>query len=220
MPQKKNALVLEYLRSRTARAFGDLAGCFAVLHNVGYMDTEEVELETYRPLFDAFELVEEALPTMQALLAVMQPDRELMRRRAAEGFSSVTALAEMIQTTTELSYRTAHRVVARAVRLAVERGLDATGIDAALLNQAAAETIGTSVALDDAAIAQSLDPRRFIEQHAVTGGTAPQEVRRMIAQRREHLRVDEQALSASRQALSDGRERLRQAVALIASAPR
>jgi len=108
---------------------------------------------------------------MQALLAVMQPDRQLMRRRAAEGFSSVTALAELIQTKTELSYRTAHRVVARAVRLAVERGLDATGFDAALLNQAAAETIGTSLALDDAAIAQCLDPRRFISGNR-TGATA------------------------------------------------
>src|SRR5205809_1102906 len=28
MPQKKNALVLEYVRSRTARTIGALAGCF------------------------------------------------------------------------------------------------------------------------------------------------------------------------------------------------
>ena len=217
MPQKKNALVLEYVRSRTARAVGDLAGCFAVLHNVGYMDSEEVELECYRPLFDGFALVEEALPTMQALLAAMQPDRELMRRRAAEGFSSVTALAELIHTKTDLSYRTAHRVVASAVRLAVERGLDATGINASLLNQAAAETIGAAIALDDAAIAQCLDPRRFIEQHAVIGGTAPREVKRMIASRRDQLSDDEGAIWARKEALAAGQTRLRAAAATIAS---
>src|SRR5207248_4486138 len=79
MPQKKNALVLEYVRSRTARAVGDLAGSFAVLHNVGYMDTEEVELECYLPLFDAFGIVDQSLPTMDALLSVMQPQRQHMR---------------------------------------------------------------------------------------------------------------------------------------------
>src|SRR5439155_1781449 len=158
---------------------------------------------------------EEALPTMQALLAAMQPNRELMRRRAAEGFSSVTALAEMIQTRTDLSYRTAHRVAARAVRLAVERGRDATGIDTALLEEAARETIGKPLALDAAAIAQCLDPQRFIAQHAVTGGPAPQEVRRMIAQRRQLLQADQENLSVRRQALAAGAQRLKQAVDAI-----
>src|SRR5438552_666898 len=121
MPQKKNALVLEYLRSRTAQVIGHLTGCFTVLHNVGYMDTEEVELECHRPLMDAFDLAEQSLPTMNAFVANMQPNRELMSQRCAQGFSSVTALAETIQTQKDVSYRTAHRIVARAVLLAVER---------------------------------------------------------------------------------------------------
>src|SRR5262249_278164 len=78
MPQKKNALVLEYLRSRPARTIGSLAASFAVLHNVGYMDTEEVELETYFPLFDAFAMTSETLPTLEVLVSVMEPNRKLM----------------------------------------------------------------------------------------------------------------------------------------------
>src|SRR5439155_3075333 len=128
-------------------------------------DTEEVEIETYRPLFEAFTLVDEALPTMNALLAAMQPNRELMRQRAAGGFSSVTALAEAIQTRERISYRTAHRIVARTVLLAVERGLDATQIDAKLLNAAANEMISRALALDDRAIAECLDPTHFVAQH-------------------------------------------------------
>src|SRR5207253_10765725 len=72
MPQKKNALVLEYIRSRTARTIGSLTGCFTILHNVGYMDTEEVELEVYQPLFEAFELTEQSLPTIEALVSAMK----------------------------------------------------------------------------------------------------------------------------------------------------
>ena len=216
MPQKKNGLVLEYVRARTAQTIGALTACLAVMHNVGYMDTEEVEFENYRPLFDAFTHVEEALPTMQALLEVMEPQRDLMRQRAAGGFSSVTALAEAIQTREEVSYRTAHRVVARAVLLAVERGRDATGIDAALVNEAARETLGRELTLDAAAIAQALDPRQFVQHHAGIGATAPSEVRRMIAGRREALAGDRAEVAARRKRLESAKQALKAAADAVA----
>jgi argininosuccinate lyase len=216
MPQKKNALVLEYIRSRTARVIGSLTGSFAVLHNVGYMDTEEVELETYQPLMEAFELTEQAVPSIDAFVSAMEPQRELMRQRAAWGFSSVTALAEAIQTEKNLSYRTAHRVVARSVLLAVEHGRDAMGIDSALLDQAAQEMIGTKLGLDPKTISECLDPRRFVEQHKVTGATAPSEVRRMAGERRKGLANDERAVQAHKNRIADGQKCLRDAVSRIA----
>ena len=158
MPQKKNALVLEYIRSRTARTVGALTGASPCCTTSATWTREEVEIETYQPLFDAFELTERGRCRRSTrCVAAMQPNRELMRRRAAWGFSSVTALAEAIQAKTDLSYRTAHRVVARAVLLAVERGRDATGIDAALLDQAAQEMIGRPLELD--AASRSAMPR-------------------------------------------------------------
>ena len=218
MPQKKNALVLEYVRARTAQTIGALTSCLAVIHNVGYMDTEDVELENYRPLFDAFRHVDEALPTMQALLEVMQPQRELMRQRAAAGFSSVTALAEAIQTREQLSYRTAHRVVARAVLLAVERGRDASGIEAALLNEAARETLGRELTLDESAIAQALDLRQFVRHHAGIGAPAPSEVRRMVAERRGALARGQGEVAARRQRLQSAKQVLQSAAAARARA--
>jgi argininosuccinate lyase len=216
MPQKKNALVLEYIRSRTARVIGQLTGSFAVLHNVGYMDTEEVELETYQPLMEAFELTEQAVPTIDAFVRAMEPQRELMRERAAWGFSSVTALAEAIQTQTNLSYRTAHRVVARSVLLVVEHNRDATGIDQALLDQAAQEMIGTTLGLDPKIIAECLDPRRFVDQHKVIGATAPSEVRRMAAERRQRLADDESKVQTHKKRIANGKKALDEAVARIA----
>lgn len=215
MPQKKNALVLEYVRSRTAQTIGHLAGCFTVLHNVGYMDTEEVELECHKPLMDAFTLADQSIPTMTAFVANMQPNRELMKERANQGFSSVTELAEMIQTQKELSYRTAHRIVARAVLLAVEQQKDATGIDAALIDQASQEVIGHPLKLSSESISQSLNPRTFIDHHSCPGAPAPREVRRMIDNRRTQLQADEQTIAAREKTLSTGRKLLRDAVEAI-----
>lgn len=184
MPQKKNALVLEYVRSRTARAVGQMTGSYTVLHNVGYMDTEEVEIEAHRPLFEALELAYESLPSMTELVRVMKADRQLMLERTAWGFSTVTALAEAIQLQCGLSYRTAHRIVARSVLLASERGKDARGIDQDLVNEAAREILGHPLELDAESIRNCHEPIEFVRSHAVAGAPAPEEVKRMLTERR------------------------------------
>jgi argininosuccinate lyase len=218
MPQKKNALVLEYLRSRTARTIGSLASVFAVPHNVGYMDTEEVELECYLPLFECFTNTEQTLPTIAQVVRDMVPDRELMYARASSGFSSVTALAETIQSTPGTSYRAAHRVVARSVLLAVEAGKTADEIDAAMMNRAAEEMIGRPLTLDNAAIHACLSPRSFVEHYAGIGATAPDEVRRMVAARQVRLAADREGVEGSEQAIRRGEAKLAEAVAEITTA--
>jgi len=209
MPQKKNALILEYVRSRAARTVGALTGSFAVMQNVGYMDTEEVEIESYVPLYDALRLAHEAIPPITALVRALKVDRSLCRARAAWGFSSVTALAEALQTGQAMSYRTAHRIVARAVLMAVDAGKDATGIDSRLLAEAAREMTGRPVEMDDEAIARCLDPRRFVEQHRVVGATAPDEVRRMAGSREPAVETDEDDVRRRRERIQAADRELR-----------
>jgi len=220
MPQKKNALVLEYVRSRTARTIGEITSVYAVQHNVGYMDTEEVEIEVYRPLVNAFELSDEALPTIAEVVRRIIPNRKLMRDRTAWGYSTVTFLAEEIQRFSGLSYRTAHRVVARAVLLAAERGIDATGIDAGIVDAAATEMLGAGIGMDDRAIARALDPHTFLEGHTVTGAVAPKETRRMIETRKARLSADAGLVAAQRDAIERARKMLAAAVdSILAGRP-
>lgn len=218
MPQKKNALVLEYVRSRTARTIGSLTSVFAVSHNVGYMDTEEVELECYLPLFECFTYTEQSMPTIAQIVRDMVPDRELMYERAAGGFSSVTALAEVIQNTQGVSYRAAHRVVARSVLLAVEEGKTADRIDSAIVDRAAQEMIGRTLSLDDETIHSCLVPRSFVEHHVSVGATAPDEVRRMAAERRYRLGEHRENVQTKERAVREGEIMLAEAVAEIMAA--
>lgn len=191
MPQKRNALVMEYIRSRTARMIGEMTGSFTVLHNVGYMDTEEIEIECYRPLVEGLDLVREAVPTLTEAVRVMKARRDHMLESAAAGYSSVTALAEYIQTTCGLSYRTAHRVVARTVLLATERAIKSDDIEAGLIDEAANEMLGHPLRLDPAQVGECLNPAFFVHGLQVIGSTAPSEVVRMIADRT--AKVDDDA---------------------------
>lgn len=215
MPQKKNALVLEYLRARTARTIAAASGCFGVLHNVGYMDTEEVEFECYQPLFEAYTLTEQALPTIARVVSVMRPDRTLMRARAEWGFSAVTALAETIHIAERMSYRSAHRVVARAVLLASRAGKNGSDFDLALLNRAAMEIMGRSLALDQSAVTTSLNSGMFVQRHAGTGAPAPGEVRRMVHDRLPRAAADRARVKEKELAISAADAKLRELAATI-----
>ncbi len=212
MPQKKNALVLEYLRSRTARTIGQLTSVCTVQHNVGYMDTEEVEIEVYRPLLEAFQLADESVPTMAEIVRRMIPNRELMRARTAWGYSTVTLLAEEIQRFTGWSYRTAHRVVARTVLIAAEQGKDATKINAEIVDAAAKEMVGAPIGMSDQAIASALDPHLFLSKHALIGGVAPKETLRMIRERSESLVAHMRDVKEQRDMIAAGAAKLDAAV--------
>ena len=214
MPQKRNALVMEYIRSRTARMIGQMTACFAVVHNVGYMDTEEVEIESYRPLVDGLDLVREAIPTLTEAIRVMRAKREHMLVSAAAGYSSASALAEYIQTACHLSYRTAHRIVARTVLLAAERGINSNDIKLTLIQEAAKEILGISLELDPAQAADCLNPASFVDRHKVIGATAPSEVMRMIKNRTATLKNSSQ-MRLIRQRIAELQDALKSKVSAL-----
>ena len=118
-----------------------------------------------------------------------------MLSTAGDAFTTAVSLADrMVQT--GLSFRTAHLIVGTLVKLAVDRKLGYRDVDHVLLNEAAQEVAGHDVDIDDEAIQAALDPRGFISRGSGDGGPAPDEVRKMIANRKKsHSGLDQKVLS-------------------------
>ena len=95
------------------------------------------------------------------------------------GFSQATDLAEFVMQDCGVDYRTAYRVVGRAVREASARGLRGVDIDGGLLDAVAAELTGRSLGLAGRDLTGVLDPGRIVASRTSLGGAAPQEVTRM-----------------------------------------
>ncbi len=99
-----------------------------------------------------------------------------MAAEAAAGGSTATELADTLVREFGLPFRTAHHVVARAVR---DGHLDLAGLEAA-----AVATAGLSLAgrgLDQARIDRALDPLESVRVRTVLGGPAPDAVRVQLA---------------------------------------
>ena len=101
-----------------------------------------------------------------------------MRNAASEGFATATDLADYL-VRKGLPFREAHEAVARAVRLAAEKGVDLSDLTLADLRQFS-PLIETD-ALDQLSLNGALAARNHV------GGTAPLQVRQAIQAARRSL---------------------------------
>ncbi|MES1924018.1 argininosuccinate lyase [Salinisphaera sp. T31B1] len=212
MPQKKNPYPFEYARFAATHVIGDMSGTFASLHNVNYQDTKDVEEGLAPPVFHALDETGRILELLTGVFSTVRVDAELMKRQAARHFASCTELAAVIHRNSELSFRTAHRIVGNLVLRALQQGKDATEVDAALVNESAREIYGQDLPIDDAMVRGALDPESFVQVHTVAGGPAKRPMEQALARARARLDDDRSRIDSLTEALDMADRELEAAV--------
>ncbi|MBI3937213.1 MAG: argininosuccinate lyase [Betaproteobacteria bacterium] len=211
MPQKKNPYSLEMIKART----GEVTTAFGAILEILKGDTGgtafDVKLTGPRIADNAVNRAADMVALMTPLLKTLRLNRERMAESAGDGFTTAVALADTL-VEHGLSFRTAHHIVGRLVRLATERGLGYRDVDRALVDEAARDIIGKDIGLSATAIKRALDPDGFVRSRRGNGGPAPGEVRRMIASRERQNAKWERAVGGAVTRIADADRRLIAAV--------
>ncbi len=177
MPQKKNPDVPELMRGKTGRMNGHLVALLTLMKGQPLAYNKDNQ-EDKEPLFDAVDTLVDSLAIFAQLVRGIRVNAEAMRRAALEGYATATDLADYL-VKKGLPFREAHEAVARAVRLAVERGCDLAELPLDAL-QAFSPLIA-----EDVYRVLTLEGALAARNHP--GGTAPEQVRRAIARARAEL---------------------------------
>src|SRR5699024_10001172 len=156
MPQKKNPYPFEYSRFTASHVIGEMTSTYATLQNVNYQDTKDVEEGLAPPVCRALADTSRSLELLTGVFSTVEAHSEVMKQQAARYFASCTELAAVIHRNSELSFRTAHRIVGNLVLRAIKQGKDATEVDAALVNESAHEIYGKDLPIDDAMVRGAL----------------------------------------------------------------
>jgi argininosuccinate lyase len=172
MPQKKNPDVAELARGKTGRVYGSLTALLTLMKGQPLAYNKDNQ-EDKEPVFDAVDTLADTLRAFAEMLPGLEVDAVAMERAASEGYSTATDLADYL-VRKGMPFRDAHEAVARAVRLAVERGCALDALPLAELQRLAPQ-VGDDVR-DVLTTAGSIAARDHV------GGTAPAQVQAQVAQ--------------------------------------
>jgi argininosuccinate lyase len=177
MPQKKNPDVAELARGKTGRVYGSLTALLTLMKGQPLAYNKDNQ-EDKEPVFDAVDTLADTLRAFAEMLPGLEVDAVAMEQAANEGYSTATDLADYL-VRKGVAFRDAHEAVARAVRLAVERGCALDALPLADLQRLAPQVA------DDVRAALTTAGSLAARDHV--GGTAPAQVRAQVAQWRTRL---------------------------------
>jgi argininosuccinate lyase len=183
MPQKKNPVGLEIIRAAAVEVAGSVHAAFGVLKAVPLGNGREpTYVETL--VFQGLEKLAILAPAMADMLATLTIHQDVMLSKAREGFSTMTELADEIVRQTDLSFHEAYVIVSRVAADVIGRGEKAASITPGLIDEVARVVRGRPLSLPTESVRRALDPVENVRVRCVTGGPAPEEVRRMLRNRR------------------------------------
>lgn len=177
MPQKKNPDVPELVRGKAARVFGQLTTLLTLMKNQPLAYNKDNQ-EDKEPLFDCVDTLTGSLLAFADMLPNLVPNEQNMRSATMKGYATATDLADYL-VKKGLPFRDAHEVVGKTVALGVAKGVDISQLSLKEL-QSFSDLIDKDV-FDCLTLEGSLNARDHV------GGTAPNQVKKAIANGKQRL---------------------------------
>jgi len=175
MPQKKNPDVAELIRGKTGRLYGNLQAALVTMKGLPLTYNSDMQ-EDKVPLFDTVDTLEAILRIVPPMVATLTFRVERMRELAGAQYSTATDLADYL-VRKGMPFRDAHEVVGRTVRYALAHGRE--------LGELSLDELRQGSPLITADIYDAISVPASLRARAVTGGTAPEAVRRQLGEARE-----------------------------------
>jgi len=189
MPQKRNPVVLEHLRTQLGYLYGDAQSVLILHHNTPLGDVNDIDDPLFRPMFRILDYAVGIYELLDAVLTSAVWDTAHLADRAAEEFITATELADTLVREAGLTFHQAHQVVSRLVGNALQTGL--REIRATHLDAAAMAILRRPLGLSDKLVGEALKPSHFVAIRTIPGGPAPGAMRTVLDDQTARLAQDE-----------------------------
>ncbi|MFF9981852.1 argininosuccinate lyase [Streptomyces erythrochromogenes] len=119
MPQKRNPFLLEHVQGRATASLGAFTAAASSMATASYTNAIAVGTEALRHTWPGLGNATDAVTLLRLVVHGAEPDAERMLRRAVEGFTPATYLAERL-VATGMPFRSAHHLVGKTVVRALD----------------------------------------------------------------------------------------------------
>lgn len=177
MPQKKNPDVLELIRGKTGRVYGNLTALLTTMKGLPLTYNKDMQ-EDKEGLFDTVDTVEQCLTVLSMLVNELEFNGNNMKAATEEGHLMATDLADYL-VNQGMTFRKAHEVVGKVVLFAIEESRTLKELTISEL-KGFARQIGEDVF-------DWLEPASAIKRRNLFGGTGEEAVKNSIKRAKKEL---------------------------------
>lgn len=179
MPQKRNPVSLETLRYSGEWIYGALMTMFTCMKAYPQGNGREPGFVVSQ-YYEIVEKMIESTYLLEGIIRTLEVDKKRALEVTANGFSTVTDLADEMVKSYGLSFSAAKKIVGKVVLIAHDEGIDVGSIDSKLVSRAAKEALNLELEMEDNHIKHALDPVENVMRRHVIGGPSPNRVQEMI----------------------------------------
>jgi argininosuccinate lyase len=205
MPQKRNPVALEHARAIGSKALGQAQAIVTTVHNTPFGDIVDTEDDLQPLVFAMFRDATRATKLVAATMRTAEFDAAGLEARAADGWTTLTELADTLVRNHGLPFKSAHGIAGRLI--AATRREPARPLSE-LLADASRDVLGSPLTYSEAALTEVLSPRHFVNVRTTPGGPAPEETARAARVSRQQLDADESWWTNATNALADAERKL------------
>nr|WP_231571149.1 argininosuccinate lyase [Paenibacillus sp. VKM B-2647] len=189
MPQKRNPVSLEHIRSLSSSGVGTASTVLQMLHNTPFGDIVDTEDDLQPHLWHSLKLSEQLFRLLSVVVGTLEVNRELLLERARRSFATITELADTLVREKNVPFRSAHSIASAVVKAALSRQLDASQVTGELVDEVAEQVTGHRLGVSPELVARAMDPVHFVQIRKLPGGPASTEMRRTIEERKQTLKA-------------------------------
>ena len=110
MPQKRNPVAIEHARAIGSKALGQAQAIVLAVHNTPFGDIVDTEDDLQPLVFSMFRDATRSVKLVAAAMRTAEFDADRLEKRAADGWTTLTELADTLVRDHGLSFKTAHRI--------------------------------------------------------------------------------------------------------------
>jgi len=202
MPQKKNLIVLEYLKGRAGHIAGQYFAAISIVRATNFTHSNEANSESTGGFWSCAKDSVRSLKLLALIITSAMPRQDVMFKRAAGNFSTATDIADMLVEKADISFRQAHHIVGAVVYDAMAEGQVANEISLKMIEKAYLHQTGRKAEFTLEDVEQCLDPRLSVAKRK-NGGPEAQTNLALIGQLKQDLQQDRHLVEQNRQMIEE-----------------
>lgn len=181
MPQKRNPLAIEHIRTMASLGAGQCETVFQALHNTPFADMVDAEGPTQAAGLSAFAMLDRTAPLLSAFVAGIAIDEARVRANIDASCATMTELADSLVRREGLSFRQAHEVAAALSQILIRERRGISTLDGATVAEVFTRVCGRAPTLPPEDLIELVAPDYSIAVREQPGGPGPRALAESLA---------------------------------------